>query len=255
VDDNSRLKWSLFLPNKSDIAKAPVDRQHLKEWGRLAYVTKRDKIKPKLTPKAIKCIFLGYTASHISDAYYFHCTTTNRAIISRDAKWLDWHGNSALNGITHLVEAEKTLNDSSTGGITIERLDDSDKEDTQLGRENATPEPIAQPPTGRNEPPAGREETADEETAAPDSTCQERVARELRKLDTFYNPTENATETVLQVSLSSDPGTPRNGKEARTCEERDSWKAGRDKEYDNFNKRNAWKEVDRAHFPTKRSWE
>jgi hypothetical protein len=59
---------------------------------------------------------------------------------------------------------------------------------------------------GREEPPAGRNE--------------EHVARAMRKLDTFYNPTENATETVLQVSLSSDPGTPRNDKEAATCKER-----------------------------------
>jgi hypothetical protein len=101
-------------------------------------------------------------------------------------------------------------------------------------------------PAGTNELPAGKEETADEETTAPDSTRQGRVARELRKLGTFYNPTENATEIVL---LSSDPGTPRNAKEAGTCEERDSWKASQDKEYDNFNKRKAWKQVDRASFP------
>jgi hypothetical protein len=69
------------------------------------------------------------------------------------------------------------------------------KEDDQLGRVHATPEPIAQPPAGRNEPPV-------KETAAPDST---RLEREMRKLDTFYSPTEHATETVLQVSLSSDP--------------------------------------------------
>jgi hypothetical protein len=162
------------------------------------------------------------------------------------------------------VEAENT-SDSRTSGPTIELLDDSDEEDDQLGRENATPEPIAQPSTGRNEPaagreeppagreepPAGRNEPADEETAAPESTRPERVARELRKLDTFYNQTENTTETVLQVSLSSDPGTPHNDKQAGTCEERDLWKAGRDKEYDNFIKRSAWKHVDRESLAPK----
>lgn len=41
--------------------QAPVDRHDLKEWGRLAYGTKRDRIKPKLTPKAVKCIFFSDT--------------------------------------------------------------------------------------------------------------------------------------------------------------------------------------------------
>jgi hypothetical protein len=69
--------------------RVPISKQDLKEWGCVAYVTKREKIKPKLTPKAVKCIFLGYTVSHSSDANYFYCTTTNRVIISRDVKWLD----------------------------------------------------------------------------------------------------------------------------------------------------------------------
>jgi hypothetical protein len=80
--------------------RTPVDRHDLKEWGRIAYVTKRERIKPKLTPKAVKCIFVGYTVSHSSDAFYFYCTTTNRIIISRDVKWLEWHGTSALTSIT-----------------------------------------------------------------------------------------------------------------------------------------------------------
>jgi hypothetical protein len=77
-----------------------------------------------------------------------------------------------------------------------------------------------------NEPPAGREEP-------PTGRNVERVGLEMRKSDTFYNPTENATETALQVCLSSDPGAPRNDKEAGTCEERELWVEGRDKEYDN----------------------
>jgi hypothetical protein len=104
---------------------------------------KRKKVKPQLTPKAVKCIFLGYTVSHSADASYFYCTATNRVIISRYVKWLDWHGTSALNGITHMLEADNTPNDPGTGGTTIELLNASDEENDQLGRENATPEPIA----------------------------------------------------------------------------------------------------------------
>jgi hypothetical protein len=36
--------------------QAPVDSKDLNEWGRVAYITKRDKIKTKQTPKAVKCI-------------------------------------------------------------------------------------------------------------------------------------------------------------------------------------------------------
>jgi hypothetical protein len=162
--------------------------------------------------------------------------------------WLEWHGTSAITGISHLVEGETTPNESGTGGITIELLDDSDEEDDQLGRENATPETIAQPPAGRIESPAGREEPPAGREEPSTGRNEECVAREMRKLDTFYDPTENATETVLQVSMSmsSDPGTPCNDKEAGTCEERELWDEGRAKEYENFSIREAWKHVDRG---------
>jgi hypothetical protein len=125
-------------------------------------------------------------------------------------KWLDWHGSSALTRLSHPVEDDANPNSSTTGGIAIEILDDSDEEDDQLWRENATPEPSTQPPAGRRiESPAGREEHLAGREEHPAGRNEERVAREMRKLDTFYNPTdpsENANETVLQVSMSSIPG-------------------------------------------------
>jgi hypothetical protein len=204
--------------------------------------------------------------SHSSDAFYFYCTTRNRVIICRDVKWLDWHGTSALDEIKHLMENENIPNDSRTGGTVIELLHDSDEEDDQLWRDNATSEPIAQSPAGRSERPAGREEPPAGREEPPAGRNEKRVAAHgTCDTKTFFNPIENATETVLQVSLSSHPGTPRNDKEAKTCKERELRKEGRAKEYDNFSKakeydnyskREAWQHMDRGSVaPTKRSWE
>jgi hypothetical protein len=71
----------------------------------------------------------------------------------------------------------------SKGGATIEILDDSDDEDDPLGRENATQEPIAQPPVGTNEPLAGMDKPlagkvpalSFQPTAAEDTTASPTV--------------------------------------------------------------------------------
>ncbi|MGH3055561.1 MAG: hypothetical protein ACRDL7_11350, partial [Gaiellaceae bacterium] len=65
----------------------PAIFPHLKEFGRLAYVTIRQKIKRKFTEKAIKCVFVGYEPNHAGDVYRLYNPATDHVIVSRDVKW------------------------------------------------------------------------------------------------------------------------------------------------------------------------
>ena len=54
-------------PYQNFYGKVPLLRlEHVVQFGRLGYVTDRRKIKSKLDPKAIKCLFVGYAFNHRS---------------------------------------------------------------------------------------------------------------------------------------------------------------------------------------------
>jgi hypothetical protein len=68
--------------------KAPLLKlEHLVQFGRLGYVTDRRKIESKLAPKAIKCLFVGYTFNHSAHTYRLYNPKTRHIILSRDVRW------------------------------------------------------------------------------------------------------------------------------------------------------------------------
>jgi hypothetical protein len=75
--------------------KQPTLYPHLVQFGRVGWVAIRTKI-PKLTPKAIKCIMLGYSHNHAADTYRMYNLTTKKVIDSRDITWAEWHGNAKI---------------------------------------------------------------------------------------------------------------------------------------------------------------
>jgi hypothetical protein len=99
-------------------------------------------------------------------------------------------------------------------------------------------------------------------TAPPDKIS--RTERELRRLNTSYNPTANRIEEdqdeeivfhstgdanyvqvhyVYNATLASDPGEPKNLGEALQSSESEYWINGVRKEIENFMNRGAWKRV------------
>ena len=44
------------------------------EFGRIGYITKRDKFKNQITDKTFKSIMVGYAYNHIRDTYKFYNT-------------------------------------------------------------------------------------------------------------------------------------------------------------------------------------
>ena len=77
----------LFFSRKSQFL------QYMNDFGRVGYVTKREKILNKLEERAVKCIFVGYSTSHLGDMYRMYNPETKRIILSRDVKWAEFYQN------------------------------------------------------------------------------------------------------------------------------------------------------------------
>ena len=82
---------------------------HLQPFGRIAYVTNRNKIKAKLDVRATKCVFVGYAVDHSGDTYKFYNPLTKRTVLSCDVhQWMEWHGRTtATNDLDLFTELEK----------------------------------------------------------------------------------------------------------------------------------------------------
>ena len=57
------------------------------EFGRITYVTKREKIKKKTKNKTYKAIMVRYEDSRTRDTYKLYNPETKRVIMKRDIKW------------------------------------------------------------------------------------------------------------------------------------------------------------------------
>ena len=56
-------------------------------FGRIIYVTKREKFKKQMTNKTFKAIMVGYANNHTRDTYKLYNLETKRVIIPRDITW------------------------------------------------------------------------------------------------------------------------------------------------------------------------
>ena len=75
------------------------------EFGLIAYVTKRDKIKKQMMEKTYKAFMFGYVDNHIRDTYKLYKPDTKRVIMRRDVKCEEWN-------MTYPAETMKMFLDS-----------------------------------------------------------------------------------------------------------------------------------------------
>ncbi|MFM5988005.1 MAG: reverse transcriptase domain-containing protein [Sphaerospermopsis kisseleviana] len=245
----------------------PKILNNLVQWGRIGYVTNRLK-QPKLTPKATKMVCMGYAKDHAGDVYRMYNPETGTIIESRDVKWADWHGGQPVPESLKMFAAHTKLDmkdfeiidadfeeiTPDIGGAVSSNThiipdDEDDIPDFEFGRN-------AQQPTTADAAAAARRESMRRAAAA-----LAKQKRELRKLDTSYNPTSNLIEKsadfaeveldfddedghcAFSAELASDPGEPKNLKEALESPERVEWLQSMSKEVLNFLKRGVWIKV------------
>jgi hypothetical protein len=140
----------------------PILHYELKIFGEVGAVTTKDKFQSKLTNHGSPCTFVGYAENHSRDVYRMLNLDTNSIIESRDIIWLkkmhvDWFKNKS----TTKLEEEDVLELSTC-----------------------------------NESNKVKEEAAHVDVDKKKKT-NEKILREMRKLESWFNP--QATKIVDEL--------------------------------------------------------
>ena len=266
---NSLLRPGLALdPHRAWYGKDAVPNRiigHLQPFGRIAYVTNRDKLKVKLDARVKKCVFVGYAQDHSGDTYKFYDTATKQTIMFRDVhQWMEWHGRiTATDDLDLFTELEKLMTDSiilpALPDILIlseEDFPDDSAVPDLISRTSITEDDPEEPvPTGVaasarrnltsefNEGDVTRSRARQDVSRRNDDTVEE--SNEEVSLEEFVDYL-----LVLNASLESDPkpGVPKNYKELVKSKDKKWLKLMNDK-LGNFLKRCAWNMYLEARYP------
>ena len=102
--------YELFHGNTPKILKGLI------QFGRVGYVTIRDKFKTKFSPKSKRCLMVGYAEDHQYNVYRMYNPTSRKIILSRDVVWGAWermnsHSDKSVNTfeIKKLIEEKYKL--------------------------------------------------------------------------------------------------------------------------------------------------
>jgi len=93
---------------------------HMVEWGRLGYVKLQGGKRAKLTEKSTKCMCLGYAENHSGDTYRVYNLSTKRVMLTRDVKWMEWHG---IGSVTDSVEEVQSGEEQNVANASDEKKD------------------------------------------------------------------------------------------------------------------------------------
>ena len=257
------IVWQLqevgLVPMKCFFGKKPSFLWNMVEFGRIGYVTRRDmKIKGKLMEQAIKCIMVGYTQNHAGDTYRMYNPATKRIILSRDVTWGNWKRTDPRKNMDIVVTYDSTE--------TVQGIDEVIVEIKDLPENDSTK--IYSLPDDENK---GESKITKNEKNEPKVEIT-KLEREMRKLDTSYNPTVRDTgekptvrddnvvvtgdinplpievpkeESIYfaelhNISMMSDVGDPKGFKEAISSVRGKLWKWSMTAEVNNFSHQKAW---------------
>lgn len=231
----------------------------LQPFGRIGYVTLRQKFKKTWKEKSIKCIFVGYAKDHSADTYRMYNPATNAVIESRDITWAEWKRVDPKSNMSVFHKDPELL---------VDPMGLDDKE---------VPQPVVPSGVGfipDNDYEAGRmkqgeqskqgEQPVNADTSKSTSEAEakaQKLARELRKLDTWKNPISKASNdkpTVLDTDsdgneitkevhfvfntmLMTEHGDPTTFRKAIEGPDGDQWLHASGNEVMNFIKRGSWR--------------
>ena len=206
---NEKSPYELFY-NRS-----PGYEQNLRVFGEMGVITNHanKKIRSKLEDRGTTCVFVGYANNHAGDAYRMFNMATQKISMSRDVIWLD----KLYGDYFQLKEGKRTiLSNSDNVDLSLEEeelLDMTDK---------GAIESIA---TGR--------------------TGTTRLEREMKKINTSYNP---IVEEVMEMVFTSvetsrrynEPQTFREGWNHVDDIEQKGWQEAIQKEFHDMLEKQVW---------------
>ena len=181
--------------------KSPNFLSHMVEFGRIGYVTKREKILGKLEERSTKMIMVGYATNHSGDVYRMYNPRTRRIILTRDVKWADWTNKNPKDDMDLFstydsVDTVPGVNEmyvvanSDVPTDTVREISDEGESVGVPKSSSVISVPTVPTPRSVDRYEKGRQQT--------------KVRRELRKLRTAYNPTVSPVPSK-NVDLPSAP--------------------------------------------------
>jgi len=181
--------------NKLFYGTNPSFLRHMVEFGRVGYVTKRDKLKGKMEDRAIKCIMVGYGNNHSGDTYRLYNPSTKRIILSRDVTWSDWKVTDPTKDMNIFTQYDSTEKVPGIDELVVDVKDGNffDKNKVYSVSDSKTSMELSKNNSDQND------EKVVKMTDLPKKSTK--LERELRKLDTSYNRTESNVEKFMGRNL------------------------------------------------------
>jgi hypothetical protein len=256
------------------------------QFGQIGIQTLRQKFKQKWKERGEKVLMVGYTADHSSDTYRVYDPGRKSIRMSRDIIWLPW---------TYL-DPKCNLSVFNTDPTLQTGIDDKERPIHPKARHLILDDDVPEPEARRTADTGGRaaraatraatrastldittgpddeEDQSGEEADEPviDRTIEKanRLEREMRRLNTYYNPmtrdtmnqqptvhrNEDGSEEERTVNFcfaavymsAQDFDTPMTVQEALHGNDREIWTPSVASELMNFIKRKCWKKVPRT---------
>ena len=266
-----------------DITPKPQFLSFLQPFGRVGFTTKGHSLRTKTGPRSVKCVFVGYPEEHTGDTFLFYNPHTRKTLMSRDVKWMEWHGRQTAEDNLPLfdevtkIEVDAVIYEEPTSVTTIPYLEpDNFLEDIAVQppdtetTENTDTYPAARRrldgtfPILRQSPRINVQNNVSDRTRSRVTignvvTPSSYVASRSINLVSDTNSTENCDvddnnlEHIFNAMLESDPGpgVPKTYKELMKTKD-PTWIASLNKELDNFLTRDAWEFLPRNKLPRDR---
>ena len=191
----------------------------------------------KLNKKGVKCVMIGYLKDHLGDTYRMYNLETKKVINSRNIRWADWHGSaSPTNGMIG-------YNNNTMGNNDIMEPHEKDDEKPEDQVKNVQDMESKISKLSDFEAGGGKTNEVENVTSKPKTSI---LDREIKKLEwtTTTTPTsgrrnantvsENKNDDpvenklakvhfIYSTILASDPGEPRQYKNAMSGTGKDYW--------------------------------
>lgn len=243
--DKNASPYELFYGKEKELRWL----RNLKSFGLIGYAANRANIKSKLSDRASKVMFIGYSDDHEGDCFRLYKLETRSVILSRDVRWSEKLYGQYMN--------QSTMDDE-------EELSDTQGVQNEVHQMVPTPNQVAvQPQTNGRVLRSGRVigTQADKDLYAVHGSkgaaaiqrqyaVREEEAKEaVEAFETTVDPLEEAVEQVdlaLVSCVNSTLGEPKSYTEAMLRADKEEWIKAVKQEYKNIKEKHVWKVIKRS---------
>ena len=250
-------------PHELFYGSIPMYARNLQIFGQAGVVLKggTKPLKAKLKSRGVRKYFVGYAKQHNYDVYRMWDPSTGRVSVTRDIRWLDSMLGDDYGDDGTATDHNGSDDDSVSGEETVIKSEHDDDIESEI--EHSEDDTSAH---SKNEAddldvdtshaPVAKSHDKTESDDDVDMVGNSKLQREPNKLNTFYNPTTDDLGDVAFVGgtdeLYENPETFNDAWNHPIQIEREKWRAGIIKEFNDMEKRQVWEVVNIADIPEDR---